>query len=191
MGMYGAFVILPNGDAHRTYADTPAFDKQYTFVLGDMQSEAHAKDYDALHTGGEEFNWSQYRPDYFFVNGKVWPDTMKDPKTNIEATVGQRVLVRLINTGYVLHSMHSHGFHFQVIGTDGRKLAQPYKKDTLAIAPGERYDILFTFDQPGRYMFHDHVEQYNTNNGEYPGGMISMINVNNKDGSNPVPMIKT
>jgi len=71
MGMYGAFVVLPNGDNHRAYADTPAFDKQYTFVLGDMQSEAHAKDYDALHKGGEEFNWSQYRPDYFFINGKV------------------------------------------------------------------------------------------------------------------------
>jgi FtsP/CotA-like multicopper oxidase with cupredoxin domain len=86
--------------------------------------------------------------------------------------------------------MHSHGFHFQVIGTDGRMLAQPYEKDTLAIAPGERYDILFTFDQAGRYMFHDHVEQFTTNNGEYPGGIMTMINVNNKDGSNPVPMLK-
>src|SRR5689334_8532833 len=138
MGMYGAFVVLPAGDDNYAYDNTYAFDKQYTFVLSDMQSEAHAKDYDALHNGGEEFNWSQYRPDYFFINGKVWPDTLKDPRTNIEATIGQRVLVRLINTGYTLHSMHSHGFHFQVIGTDGRMLAQPYEKDTLAIAPGER-----------------------------------------------------
>lgn len=190
MGMYGAFVVLPAGDDNYAYDNTYAFDKQYTFVLSDMQSEAHAKDYDALHNGGEEFNWSQYHPDYFFINGKVWPDTLKDPRTNIEATIGQRVLVRLINTGYTLHSMHSHGFHFQVIGTDGRMLAQPYEKDTLAIAPGERYDILFTFDQAGRYMFHDHVEQFTTNNGEYPGGIMTMINVNNKDGSNPVPMLK-
>jgi hypothetical protein len=35
-------------------------------------------------------------------------------------------------------------------------------------------------------MFHDHIEQNTANNGLYPGGMITMINVNNSDGSNPV-----
>jgi FtsP/CotA-like multicopper oxidase with cupredoxin domain len=82
--------------------------------------------------------------------------------------------------------MHSHGFHFLVIGTDGRRLDAPYYKDTLDIAPGECYEILFVLDQAGRYMFHDHIEQNTTNNGLYPGGMITMINVNNPDGSNPV-----
>ncbi len=175
MGMYGAFIVLPNGEPHRAYAATPTFDKDYT---------------DALHKGGDEFNWSQYHPDYFLINGKAWPDIMSDPTSTIDATVGQRVLVRLINTGYVSHSLHSHGFHFLVLGSDGRKVPEPYEKDTLVVGPGERYEILFTLDQIGRYMFHDHFEQNTTNNGGYPGGMMTMINVNNKDGSNPVPMPK-
>jgi manganese oxidase len=188
MGMYGALVIRPRGHPDQAYNGTPTFKKDYTLVLSDIDSGRHQQDYDNLNKGGQDVNWTDYRPNYFLINGKAWPDTMSDPNDNINATVGQTVLVRLINSGYTVHSIHSHGFHFQVIGTDGRKLDSPYYKDTLDMAPGERYDILFHFDQVGRYMFHDHIEQHTTNNGEYPGGMITMINVNNPDGSNPVSM---
>ncbi|GCE14116.1 multicopper oxidase family protein [Tengunoibacter tsumagoiensis] len=189
MGMYGAFIVLPRGgDTHYAYAGTPRFDKSYTLVLSDMDSGAHQQDYTNLHSGGDNPNWTQYRPDYFLMNGHAWPDIMDDPSSFIQATVGQHLLVRLINCGYTVHAIHSHGFHFTVIATDGRKLSDPYQKDTLLLAPGERYDILFDLNQAGRYMFHDHIEQNTTNNGDYPGGMMTFINVNNPDGSNPVPM---
>ena len=188
MGMYGALIIRPNGEPNNAYADTPMFDKEYTFVLSEMDSVSHTVDYGNLYQGGKDVNWTNYHADYFLMNGKSWPDTLNDPNDNITATVGQTVLVRLINTGYQVHSMHSHGFHFLVVGTDGRKLASPYYKDTIDVSPGERYDIIFVFNQAGRYMFHDHIEQNMTNNGAYPGGMATMISVNNRDGSNPVPM---
>jgi FtsP/CotA-like multicopper oxidase with cupredoxin domain len=38
------------------------------------------------------------------------------------------------------------GLSFLVIGTDGGLLPEPYQTDTLLIAPGERYDVLVTFD---------------------------------------------
>lgn len=188
MGMYGALIIRPNGQPHRAYPDTPVFDKEYTFVLSEMDSAGHQTDYQHLYNGGPDENWNTYHPNYFLINGKAWPDTMMDPQDSITGTVGQTVLVRLINSGYQVHSMHSHGFHFLVIGSDGRRLDNPYYKDTIDIAPGERYDIIFVLNQPGRYMFHDHVEMNTTNNGMYLGGMLTMINVNNPDGSNPVPM---
>jgi FtsP/CotA-like multicopper oxidase with cupredoxin domain len=188
MGMYGALVIRPRGQSNVAYPGTPAFNKEYTFVLSDMDSAQHNQDYNNLHSGGTDVNWTQYQPDYFLINGKAWPDTMMDPQDNVEATLGQTVLVRLINTGYTVHSMHSHGFHFLVVGSDGRKLDAPYSKDTLDVAPGERYELIFNLNQVGRYMFHDHLEQHTTNAGKYPGGMITMISVNNPDGSNPIPM---
>ncbi len=188
MGMYGALTIRPRGEPNRAYPNTPAFDKEYTLVLSDMDSVAHQVDWANLYSGGPTFNWTNYHANYFLINGKAFPETLMDPNTNIVGTVGQTVLVRLINAGYIVHAMHSHGFHFLVIGADGRRLDSPYYKDTLEVAPGERYEILFVFDKPGRYMFHDHFEQNTTNNGYYPGGMITMINVNNPDGSNPVPM---
>jgi FtsP/CotA-like multicopper oxidase with cupredoxin domain len=189
MGMYGPLVIHPQGQTNVAYAGTPKYDKEYTFLLSDVDSDLHNKDFGALHTeGSAEPNWTQYHPNYFFINGKFWPDTMKDPNDNINVTAGQTVLVRLINTGYMTHSMHTHGFHFLTIGSDGRKLDAPYYKDTIAVGPAERYEILIKLDQVGRYMFHDHAEQTNTNDGAYPGGMITMMSVNNPDGSNPVPM---
>ncbi len=188
MGMYGAFIIRPHGQPNVAYPGTPSFDKSYTFVLSEMDSGEHKADYSNLYKGTDDPNWTQYRPDYFLINGKTWPDTMMDPNDSITATVGQTVLVRLINAGNSVHSMHSHGFHFLVVGSDGRKLDSPYYKDTLDIGPGERYDIIFNLNQVGRYMFHDHTEYATTNNGSYPGGMMTMITVNNPDGSNPVPM---
>lgn len=188
MGMYGALVIRPQGQANRAYPGTPTFNKEYTFVLSEMDSAMHQTDYVGLYQGGDDPNWTKYQPDYFFINGKAWPDTMMDANDNVQATVGQTVLVRLINAGYVVHSIHTHGFHFQVIGSDGRKLDSPYYKDTISLGPGERYDILLNLNLAGRFMFHDHIEQYTTNNGDYPGGMLTMISVNNPDGTNPVPM---
>jgi FtsP/CotA-like multicopper oxidase with cupredoxin domain len=188
MGMYGALVIRPRGQANVAYPGTPSFNKEYTFLLSDMDRTGHNQDYSTLYQGADEYNWTNYHPNYFFINGKAWPDTMMDPNDNVNATVGQAVLIRLINTGYVWHSLHSHGFHMLVVGSDGRKLDTPYYKDTLSVGPAERYEVIIKLDQVGRYMFHDHAEQMTTNNGSYPGGMITMISVNNPDGSNPIPM---
>lgn len=188
MGMYGAFIIRPAGLLNAAYANTPTFNKEYTFVLSEMDSVGHQIDYNNIYHGGPSMNWTHYQPDYFLINGKAWPDTMMDPNDSINATIGQTVLVRLINTGSEVHAMHTHGFHFLVIGTDGRKLDAPYYKDTLLVASGERYDIILRLNQVGRYMMHDHIEQNTTNAGAYLGGMTTMITVNYPDGSNPVPM---
>lgn len=189
MGMYGAMIVRPRADQQRAYMGTDRFDKEYTLVLSDIDSDLHSKDYDALHKeGGAEPNWSRYQPNYFLVNGKAWPDTLSDKATTIEGTIGQTLLVRLVNAGYTMHAIHTHGFHFKVIGSDGRKFDAPYYKDTIALAPGERYDILLKLDQVGRYMLHDHFEHYTTNDGAANGGMVTLINVNNKNGSNPIPI---
>lgn len=191
MGMYGAIVVMPKNAPNQAYSNTPTFDKQYTFVLSEFDSQEHEADKQALKGNGDEPEWGDYKPNYFMINGKSWPDTLSDPSDRIDATVGQKVLVRLINAGNIPHSIHTHGFHFQVIGSDGRALPAPYEvKDTILIGPGERYDILLTFDQAGRYMFHDHIDQNDTNDGSYPGGMMTMMNINNADGSNPVPAMQ-
>ncbi len=188
MGMYGAFIIRPRGEPNQAYANTPTFDKEYTFVLSEMDSAGHQTDYNNMYHNGPAMNWTNYHPDYFLINGKAWPATMMDPNDSINATVGQTVLVRLINAGSEVHMIHTHGFHFLVIGSDGRKLDTPYYKDTILIGPAERYDIILRLDQVGRFMMHDHIDQNDTSAGNYPGGMMTMINVNEPDGSNPVHM---
>jgi FtsP/CotA-like multicopper oxidase with cupredoxin domain len=79
--------------------------------------------------------------------------------------------VRLLNEGQLLHPMHLHGFHFTVIGRDGHKVPVPYDVDTLVIAPGERYDVVFKANLPGTWAFHCHILSH----AESEHGMHGMV----------------
>jgi len=102
------------------------------------------------------------------INGKGFPSTLP-----IIAKQGQWVLIHMVNEGELLHPMHLHGFHFQVVGVDGFPLAPQnrYMADTLVVAPGQRFDILVHADQPGVWAFHCHI----LNHVEGPNGMFGMV----------------
>ncbi|MDB4897561.1 MAG: hypothetical protein JWN15_3823, partial [Firmicutes bacterium] len=181
MGMYGSIVVRARGGAPQAWTKGPAYDREYTMLL----SEADPSWNSAVEHGAA-FNRTSYNPTYFFINGRSFPDTMNDPADMIHGKKGDRVLVRLINAGYTWKSMHMHGFHFDVIASDGRPLPQPESKDTISIGPGERYDLLVTLDQTGTYPFHSHAIVDNLNSGLYPGGIHTMVQVD--DGNSPAPV---
>ena len=87
----------------------------------------------------------------YTLNGKGFPATAP-----IVVKKDQKVLVRILNDGSQLHPMHLHGFSFQVIAQDGKPVT-PYTRDTLTVAPGERYDIVFTASKEGIWPFHCHI----------------------------------
>jgi manganese oxidase len=172
MGMYGALIVHPTEGPGRAWTDGPRYDRAYTLLLSEVDpawAEAIRSDRTPERT--------RFEPRYFFINGRSFPDTLDHPDTHLVGHLGERVLVRLINAGYGWRSMHMHGFHFEVVATDGRPLAHPYLKDTISVAPGERYDLLVTLDQVGAYPFHSHVVLDNLNDGDYPGGIHTMVTV--------------
>jgi len=73
----------------------------------------------------------------------------------------------------MIHPMHLHGFHFQVVAEDGFVLPpnQRYMADTLMIAPGQRFDVYVQADNPGVWAFHCHI----LNHVEGPEGMFGMV----------------
>lgn len=88
----------------------------------------------------------------YTLNGKGFPATQP-----IVVKLGQRLRIRYMNEGQIIHPMHLHGLAQRVIAKDGRSLAQPYLADTVNVAPGERYDVLVTADQPGVWALHCHI----------------------------------
>jgi manganese oxidase len=112
---------------------------------------------------------------FYLINGKSFPAT--EP---IEANVGQKVLIHLVNLGQMTHPMHMHGAPFKIVGTDGYAVPETAQltKDVVAIAPGERYDLLMTADNPGSWLFHCHILTHVQNHGVEPGGMLTLIKVN-------------
>lgn len=105
-------------------------------------------------------------PTGYVLNGKGFPAT-----SPIVAKLGDDVLIHLSNDGAQIHPMHLHGFHFEVVAQDGFLLEQPYMADTIAVAPGQRFDILLKADQPGVWAYHCHILPHV----EGPEGMFGMV----------------
>ncbi|SFL98204.1 Copper binding protein, plastocyanin/azurin family [Paenibacillus sp. 1_12] len=172
MGMYGAFIVKAKGGVNQAWTGGPSYDKEYTFLLNEIDPIWHK----AVEEG-TPYDRTEFHPRYWTINGKAYPDTEDDPTTMIEGKVGETILVRLINSGYQTHAMHLHGSHFQVIASDGRPLQAKVEKDTINVGSGERYDLLITFAQSGDFPIHSHNVIDNTNNGVYPGGLHTMASI--------------
>jgi FtsP/CotA-like multicopper oxidase with cupredoxin domain len=87
----------------------------------------------------------------YTFNGKSFPAT--EP---VVAKLGQKVRIRFMNEGMMIHPMHLHGMHMTVIAKDGWNTPAPWKCDTLNVAPGERYDVIVNCNNPGTWAFLPH-----------------------------------
>jgi FtsP/CotA-like multicopper oxidase with cupredoxin domain len=102
----------------------------------------------------------------YTLNGKGFPAT--EP---IKAKLGQKVRIRFMNEGMMIHPMHLHGMHMTVIDKDGWPQPAPWKCDTLNIAPGERWDVIVNANNPGVWAFHCHILPH----AETEHGMFGMV----------------
>jgi FtsP/CotA-like multicopper oxidase with cupredoxin domain len=102
----------------------------------------------------------------FTINGKGFPYTQP-----IVAKLGDKIRVRYMNEGLMIHPMHLHGIPQLVFAKDGFNLPTPYMADTVLIAPGERFDVLIDCTEPGAWAFHCHI----LNHAEGRDGMFGMV----------------
>jgi FtsP/CotA-like multicopper oxidase with cupredoxin domain len=102
----------------------------------------------------------------YTINGKGFPAT--EP---VVAKLGQKIRIRFMNEGMMIHPMHLHGMHMTVITKDGWPLPAPFRCDTLNIAPGERWDVIVNCTNPGTWAFHCHILPH----AESEHGMFGMV----------------
>ena len=100
------------------------------------------------------------------LNGKSFPAT--EP---LVLAKGQWASVHYYNEGLTAHPMHLHGFPQLVYAKDGIPLDQPYWADTINIAPGERYSVIFQAAEPGLWVWHCHILTH----AESETGMFGMV----------------
>jgi FtsP/CotA-like multicopper oxidase with cupredoxin domain/uncharacterized cupredoxin-like copper-binding protein len=153
-GLYGSIIVEPRGgkwpypavtvdprDGSLKFGAPPRVDVESTLFLGDGLLG-------------------------FVLNGKSFPATRP-----IVAKQGDWVLIHMANDGSMLHPMHLHGYHFEVVAQDGFPLRDPYMADTLVVAPGQRFDVLVHTVYPGAWAFHCHILPHV----EGPQGMYGMV----------------
>jgi FtsP/CotA-like multicopper oxidase with cupredoxin domain len=89
----------------------------------------------------------------FTINGHGFPAVVP-----VLAAQGERVLVRFMNEGIMMHPWHSHGFAMELVARDGMPLGSAaHRADTFAVSPGERWDAVITADRLGVWAFHCHI----------------------------------
>ena len=89
----------------------------------------------------------------FTINGRGFPATKP-----IVAKLGERIHIRFMNEGVMMHPWHLHGMPMRIVARDGYPLGTAaFTCDTLGVNPGERWDAVVECDEPGVWAFHCHV----------------------------------
>lgn len=159
-GLYAPLIIDPKEPED----NPPAVDQ--ALMISEWRM-TNGQTFAAMPMGGME-------PNYFTINGKAFPAT-----ETITVKKGDRVRLRLIGIGQFIHPMHLHGMPFKIVATDGHPVPVDAQltKDTVSVAPGERYDIEFIAEETGQWMLHCHILHHTTNDNVEPGGLMLIINV--------------
>lgn len=162
MGMDGiVYIKAANGRAYDGDGGATGFQRQYTLLLNEVDTAPHD-----LLIGVQEFNWSDYKPNYWLINGRAYPDTILrdqelpgsdfdygDPDLGytqpvsslIQLNAGETALLRFASLGYEQHTMQLLGPAMTVVGHDATFLnANIYQTHSIHLGPGEARDALWT-----------------------------------------------
>ena len=115
------------------------------------------------------------------LNGKSFPGT--EP---LVLETGDWVAADYYNEGLTAHPMHQHQFPQLVYAKDGIPLDYPYWADTVNVAPGERYSVIYQATDPGVWVWHCHILTHvERDTGMF--GMVTALVVNDPEGTAEEP----
>ncbi|MGH9366096.1 MAG: multicopper oxidase family protein [Thermoanaerobaculia bacterium] len=161
-GLYGLLIVEPPAGA------APAYQKEVSLVIGEAGLDGRTMGVPFRGMDGSGMGPGMGGPGMggpgmgsggggtmmgggLLINGKTSPAI-----PDVRVRRGDRVLFRMVNTGNMVHPMHVHGMHWLVTASDGYDLSVPYRKDTLPVNAGERFDAVLDADNPGIWMIHCH-----------------------------------
>lgn len=116
----------------------------------DMNGMDHGK-MNGKQSGMMGHDMSSY--DIFTINGKTYQ--ANEP---LKVKKGETVKLRFVNAGYIVHKIHI-PVDYKVTHVDGQSINNPSVEhgSVLEIAPGERYDIVFTADSGKNFTIENHL----------------------------------
>lgn len=187
MGLFGALVVRPTEvvDSSPLTSDVKyAYDRadsaympaeEFLVLLSEIDPYQHQ-----AAENGLAFNLDNYKPRYWLINGRGFPDSIADNFVSwlpaqpygalariheFNATLPSSDpnyhpypgLIRYLNVGTEDYPFHPHGNNGLVIGRDGHPLAGPggedlsFEKFDINIGPGQTWDVLFRWYDAEQY----------------------------------------
>jgi FtsP/CotA-like multicopper oxidase with cupredoxin domain len=179
LGLHGAMVVSPAGASNVPFPGGPRFVREFVWVFtcidtGWSESARRRQRIDVA---------AGFTPDVFLINGRFGDFSSKALDTTPHGRVGEATLVRMLNAGLTVKSIHFHGNHVHVLSRNGSPPSVVMNKDTVFVDRGEVVDVLLPFTMPpdafpptrvSDFPVHDHQEMTQTlHGGLYPNGLLT------------------
>ena len=202
MGLQGMFVVEENrpdnlvqtfnvGAGHVRYPSV-AVREEYAREYDLQYSEADRELHELIQQSSDprviaratnrEYNTTGRVPEYFLLNGRSFPYTMRESLVLVRPD--EKIKLRVLNAGAEGVSLHTHGHKVTITHYDGveqNPLAR-VTRDVVWLSAAQRLDLELNTTNDGLHSYgegvwflHDHREQAVTTDGMNPGGDISMI----------------
>lgn len=174
MGLHGGLIVRPAGCAACAYAGLN-FDTEALLVLSEIDTN--------LHADPANFRMENYKPNYWLINGKAYPQTEA-----VGGAPGSKVLLRYANAGSHHHPMALLGLRQMLWGKDGIAEKYPVNIVSEVLWPGQTQETMVTIPSAApigtNYALYEagllthNRGQHVQNGGLSPlGGMITFVQV--------------
>ena len=120
---------------------------------------------------------NDFQPNVFTINMKVHPELENDLHAKVVQNVGDTIYITLLNSGFMLHAFHFHGYHVEIMDASINSLYNGWIKDSFSVLEKEIVFVRLVPNHPGIYPVHEHNLITITTNGVYPGGMLNLIDI--------------
>jgi FtsP/CotA-like multicopper oxidase with cupredoxin domain len=178
LGLHGGLAIMPAGKSNQLYGGSPTFVKQQFWIFNDIDPNLN----NAVQRNATIP--ATFTPRYFTINGLTslppgapgagdpTKDAITAPDTRLQGSIGDRTLLRILNAGMCVHSVHAHGNHMEWLSDRGTVRPQIWKKDVFQLRNNRgKLDLIYPFEPPpdawpsvttGMYPMHLHDEMSQT-----------------------------
>jgi len=210
MGMLANLYVTPIQDNNNTLKNSvsPPY-AGFAYNDGDGSTGYHVAYPIQIHAFDPEFhdasrnvqplNFAGIFDSYGMLNGRGYPDTINTgnifnengypaQKMNslIEATAGQKILLRISNLSFDYYALTTLGIPMKVVGKDAKLLRGPtgidlsYTTTILELGGGETADVILdtTGLATGTYFLYTTNLNHLSNNTQERGGMMTEIRIN-------------
>jgi hypothetical protein len=115
-----------------------------------------------------------YRPTFFSINGGVDPMSMMGGAM-VMGNVGDSIYISVVNTGNMIHNLHFHGYHVEILQSLEKSESVGWSKDSFPVFIKDAMTLLLVPHQPGEFPVHNHNLVATLFNNGYPLGMATML----------------
>ncbi|WP_211373611.1 multicopper oxidase family protein [Cellulomonas fimi] len=144
-GLDGSFQVLP-----RQVRGKERVDQDFVFTLQSWSLQGEGQPVEPFPEDAGDFNFQT-------INGKTL-----DAASELPVRVGDKIRARVYNASQQVHAMHLHGVDMTIVSKNGHP--QPAQTvTTFNISPGDFVEVEFSFDKPGKWIFHCHFPHHTSN----------------------------